>query len=172
MKRLAASCFGLGRLPLAPGTWGSLPPTIIFGLMYHFQTSSVIISIVMAALALAGSVVCVRFAPVAIAATGKSDPREVVVDEFAGQAITFLCSPFLAIGAASSGQIWAITAAGFVLFRIFDIAKPWPIRKLEKLPAGWGVLADDLLAGIYAGIGLLVFSLYLYPLLHWSQELQ
>lgn len=152
MKRLAASCFGLGRLPLAPGTWGSLPPAIIFGLMGHFHASAISISIVMAVLALAGSVVCVKFAPVAIAATGKNDPREVVADELAGQAVTFLASPFLAMGAAAPRQILITAFTGFVLFRLFDISKPWPIRKLEKLPKGWGILADDLLAGVYAWI--------------------
>jgi phosphatidylglycerophosphatase A len=150
MKRLAATCFGLGRLPGAPGTWGSLPPAIIFALMCHFRASPAVVSIAMAALALAGSIVCVQCSPVAISATGKDDPREVVADEFAGQAITFLVSPFLALGAASTGQIWAVTAAGFVLFRVFDIAKPWPIHKLEKLPEGWGILADDLMAGVFA----------------------
>ena len=89
MKRLLASCFGLGRLPLAPGTWGSLPPTIIFGLMWQFHLSGPSISIVMAALALAGSVICVKFAPAAIAATGKNDPREVVVDYIAGMTDRF-----------------------------------------------------------------------------------
>jgi phosphatidylglycerophosphatase A len=172
MKRTLTSCFGLGRLPVAPGTWGSLPPTIIFGLMNQLGTPSVVTSIIMATLAMAGSVICVKFAPAAIAATGKSDPGEVVVDEVAGQAVTFLFSPFLFTEAATSGQIWLITALGFVLFRLFDIVKPWPIRKLEKLPNGWGVLADDLLAGVFAGIGLLVFTLYLYPLLSWSQDLQ
>jgi len=152
MKRLAASCFGLGRLPLAPGTWGSLPPVIIFGLMWQFHASSIIISNVMAALALAGSVVCVKYAGVVIAATGNNDPREVVIDEFAGQAFTFLVSPFLGMSSVSSVQIWLIAAAGFVLFRIFDVSKPWPIRKLERLPAGWGILADDLLAGVYAAV--------------------
>jgi len=84
MKRLLASCFGLGRLPVAPGTWGSLPAAIIFGLMWQLHASGISISIVMAALALAGSVVCVRFAPVVIRATGKGDPGEVVADELAG----------------------------------------------------------------------------------------
>lgn len=111
----------------------------------------------MAALALAGSVVCVLFAPAAIAATGKNDPGEVVVDELAGQAITFLACPFLALGAASTGQIWAVSAAGFVLFRAFDIAKPWPIHKLENFPKGWGILADDLMAGVFAWIALQIF---------------
>ena len=152
MRRLAASCFGLGRLPLAPGTWGSLPPTIIFAMMCHFGTSAVLISIVMAILAFVGSVVCVKFAPAIIAATGKTDPREVVADELAGQAITFLAIAFLTIGAATPRQIWGITVLGFVLFRLFDIVKPWPIRKLEKLPKGWGVLADDLMASVYAAV--------------------
>ena len=156
MRRLLASCFGLGRLPLAPGTWGSLPAAIIFGLMCHFHASGILISIVMAALALAGSIVCVRFAPVVIRATGKGDPGEVVADELAGQAVTFLFIPFLTLETFSTGQIWVTTVAGFLLFRLFDIAKPWPIRRLEKLPEGWGVLADDLLAGVYAGIVLLL----------------
>ncbi|MBA7636040.1 Phosphatidylglycerophosphatase A [subsurface metagenome] len=152
MKRLLTSCFGLGRLPVAPGTWGSLPPTIIFGLMCQFHLSGPSISIVMVALVLAGSVICVKFAPAAIAATGNTDPREVVADELAGQAVTFLVSPFLAISAVSSKDVWIATGLGFILFRLFDIVKPCPIRRLEKLPEGWGVLADDLLAGVYAAI--------------------
>lgn len=152
MKRLLASCFGLGRLPIAPGTWGSLPPTIIFGLMCQFHVSGISISIVMAAITIAGSIICVRLAPAAIAATGKNDPGEVVADELAGQAVTFLVSPFVAISAVSSRDIWVAAVLGFFLFRLFDIAKPWPIRKLEKLPKGWGVLADDLLAGVFAAI--------------------
>ncbi len=156
MKRLLTSCFGLGRLPVAPGTWGSLLVAIIFGLMCQFHLSGPSISIVMAALALAGSVICVKFAPAAIAATGKNDPGEVVADELAGQAVTFLAIPFFIPVILTTGQICIITSGGFLLFRLFDIVKPWPIRKLEKLPEGWGVLADDLLAGVYAGIVLLL----------------
>jgi len=156
MKRLFTSCFGLGRLPVAPGTWGSLPPAIIFGLMWQFGASPLWISTVMGILAVAGSVICVKLAPAAIAATGKDDPREVVADELAGQAVTFVAVPLILSGAVTSSQIWMIAVAGFVLFRLFDIAKPWPIRKLEKLPQGWGILADDLLAGVYAAIGLFI----------------
>lgn len=152
MKRLFTSCFGLGRLPVAPGTWGSLPPAVVFGLMCSLNAPPVAISIVMAALILAGSAACVAFAPAAIAATGRNDPGEVVADELAGQAVTFLISPFLAMGTASPKQIWITALAGFVLFRIFDISKPWPISRLEKLPAGWGILADDLLAGVFAWV--------------------
>ena len=116
-----------------------------------------LISIVMAVLALVASVICVKFAPAVIAATGKSDPREVVADEFAGQAVTFLATPFLFTNTISTSQIWATTVLGFFLFRLFDIFKPWPGRKLEKLSKGWGILADDLSAGVYSGIALLIF---------------
>jgi phosphatidylglycerophosphatase A len=151
MKRLLASCFGLGRLPLAPGTWGSLPPAIIFALLCYFETSAILLSIVMAALALAGSIVCVKCASAVIAATGKSDPRQLVADEFAGQALVFVAAAFL-----HEPDFMRTAVLGFVFFRIFDIAKPWPIRRLEKLPSGWGILADDLLAGLYAAIALVI----------------
>lgn len=161
MKRMLTSCFGLGRLPLAPGTWGSLPAVIIFGLMSYFGASPALITNVMAALVLAGGFVCVQFAPATIAATGKDDPREVVADELAGQAVAFLFSPFLAMGAATDRQILITAFTGFVLFRLFDISKPWPIRKLEQYPAGWGILADDLLAGVFAWIVLQIFIKFL-----------
>ena len=154
IKRLLTSCFGLGRLPVAPGTWGSLPAAVIFGLMGHFHVAPLTMSIVMAGVTLISSVICVGYAPAAIAATGKSDPGEVVADELAGQAVTFLISPFLPLAFAPIKHVWLAAGGGFVLFRIFDIVKPWPIRKLETLPKGWGILADDLLAGVYAWIAL------------------
>jgi phosphatidylglycerophosphatase A len=160
MKRLLASCFGLGWLPLAPGTWGSLPPAAIFALMSYLNLSSTLICLVMVLLILAGSIVCVVCAPATLTATGKTDPPEVVVDEFAGQALTFIFTCALI-----NPPVLATTIGGLLLFRFFDIVKPWPIRKLEKLPQGWGVLADDLLAGVYAGIALLI-CLRLYA--HWS----
>jgi phosphatidylglycerophosphatase A len=156
MKRLLASCFGLGRLPIAPGTWGSLPPVVIFGIMCQFHFSVPSITIIMAALFLAGSVICVKFAPAAIEATGKNDPGEVVADELAGQSVTFLAVPFFIPVTLTPSQICIITSAGFLLFRFFDILKPWPIRKLEKLPKGYGILADDLLAGVFAAIVLVI----------------
>lgn len=156
MKRMLTSCFGLGLLPLCPGTWGSLPVAVIFALMCHFGVSAVPIAITMAVLTVAGSVICVVLAPAIITATGKSDPGEVVADEFAGQAVTFLAAAFLLTGEISTRQILFTTFMGFMHFRIFDIAKPWPICKLEKLPAGWGVLADDILAAVFAAIVLLV----------------
>jgi undecaprenyl-diphosphatase len=147
MKRLLASCFGLGWLPLAPGTWGSLPPAIIFALLCYFKTSTLLLSIAMVVLALVGSIVCVKFAPAVIAETGDSDPAQLVADEFAGQALTLI-----AVLAVHPQDAFFATAIAFLLFRIFDLLKPWPVYKFEVLPAGWGILADDLAAGIYASL--------------------
>ena len=158
MKRLFTSCFGLGYLPVAPGTAGSLPPVIIFALLCTFGTPPIIVIIIMAVLALAGSIACIKFAPAVIAETGKADPGEVVVDEFAGQSIALLPLSFLLPQSASLGQIWTISLTGLIVFRVFDIVKPWPIRRLEKLPGGWGILADDLLAGLFAVIFIMLLS--------------
>jgi phosphatidylglycerophosphatase A len=155
MKRLLASCFGLGWLPVAPGSWGSLPSAIIFGLVCYFSGSAVIAISLMIALIMVGSFVCVKFSYVAVAATGNKDPNEVVADEIAGQALTFLAMPLL-MADVSGGQIGWIVLLGYFLFRLFDTVKPWPSYRLEELPAGWGILADDLMAGIYAGIALFI----------------
>ena len=152
MKRLLTSCLGLGWLPIAPGTWGSLPPAIIFGLIGSIGASAAVSTTIMAICALAGSFVCVQFAPPAIEATSSGDPGEVVADEFAGQSVTLVVSPLLGVGDVSASRIWIVALAGFLLFRVFDIAKPWPIQKLEKLPQGWGILADDLLAVVFSAI--------------------
>jgi undecaprenyl-diphosphatase len=152
MKRILTSCFGLGLLPGAPGTAGSLPVVIIFFIMVYYGLPVWLSFIVLALLVLAGGFVCVRFAPAVISATGKKDPREVVADEFAGQAVTFLfILPFVSVT-----EVFAVSVLGFLLFRLFDIVKPYPVRGLERLPAGTGILADDLGAGVYAGICLLI----------------
>ena len=152
MKRLLTSCFGLGYLPIAPGTWGSMPVAAVFGLMCCYQDVSVItVSVMMGVIVLAGSIICVLFGPEVIEATAKKDPSEVVSDEAAGQAVTFIGAC-----AAGAGSAVIITIAGFLLFRLFDILKPFPCRRLEKLPKGFGILADDLMAGVYAAIVLQV----------------
>jgi phosphatidylglycerophosphatase A len=152
IKRLLTSCFGLGLLPGAPGTWGSLPPAAAFGLVCYFSGSELIGFLVMLVFFIAGAVICIRFSDTAIAATGKNDPREVVADEVAGQALTFIILSFSIDAIQSVNRLIIVTAAGFALFRLFDIIKPWPVRRLEKLPGVYGILADDLLAGVYAGI--------------------
>jgi phosphatidylglycerophosphatase A len=108
----------------------------------------------MAVLLVAFSWICIRYAPAVIAATGKKDPQMIVADEVAGQALTMLVIALL-----NPGNICNTTVLGFVLFRLFDITKPWPCRRLEKLPTGVGILADDLMAGVYGGI---VASILIY----------
>ncbi|MBN2019219.1 MAG: phosphatidylglycerophosphatase A [Sedimentisphaerales bacterium] len=156
MKRLLTSCFGLGRLPLAPGSWGSLPPAIAFGLVCYFGAKALPQFLVMLAFFIAGSVICLKFSDAAVAATGKADPNEVVADEVAGQAFTFMVLTFVENTDLTISQIVTIVTTGFFLFRLFDTIKPWPSYRLEELHGGLGILADDLMAGLYAGIAMAV----------------
>jgi phosphatidylglycerophosphatase A len=146
MHKLLTSSFGLGFLPVAPGTWGSLAPAVIYmaaGILIGPRTA--IAS--MAVLLILGCVVTVMCSPKVIALTGSKDPGQIVSDEVAGQALTLLLVQWL----MPTAEFCIAAAAGFGLFRLFDIIKPWPCRRLENLPAGWGILADDLAAGIWAG---------------------
>jgi len=107
---------------------------------------------VMALMLVVGCVACVAYAPASMAATGRIDPGEVVMDEFAAQALTFLLLPLVAVRGFCGWECAVLAAVGFLAFRVVDIVKPWPINKLERLPAGWGILADDLAAGVCAAI--------------------
>jgi phosphatidylglycerophosphatase A len=124
-------------------------------MMALLKAPAISISIVMAALVVAGSVACIKLAPAVIALTGKSDPSEVVADEVAGQALTFLAVPLL-MPTFTFEQLCIVVILGYLLYRAFDSVKPWPIHRLEKLPAGWGILADDLMAAVYAAVALTI----------------
>jgi phosphatidylglycerophosphatase A len=141
----------LGWLPIAPGTWGSLPPAILFGLLMYSGAPAAT-TVVMAIMLAAGCVACVLYSPASIAARGDDDPGEVVMDEFAAQALTFLVLPLMAPRGLCGWESFVLAGIGFLAFRVLDITKPWPIKKLERLPAGWGILADDLAAGIGSAI--------------------
>jgi phosphatidylglycerophosphatase A len=147
-RRWLTSCLGLGFGPVAPGTWGSLPPVVLYLFLAWLGTGTMATTIAMAVLVIVGSVVCVVWSPVAIAACGKKDPGEVVADELAGQAIALLAVPPL----TDPRHILIVAATAFMAFRVLDIVKLWPCRRLERLPAGWGILLDDLAAGVYAAI--------------------
>ncbi|MDD5135462.1 MAG: phosphatidylglycerophosphatase A [Phycisphaerae bacterium] len=151
MKKLILSCFGLGFLPIAPGTWGSLLPVGLFLVVHSIWPNGCILSMILAAMIIVSSILCILLAGEAEKIANKKDPGWVVIDEFAGQAITLLPIVFM------TEKIPLMTAAAFVFFRIFDILKPTPIRRLEKLGGGVGILADDLLAGVYAAIALWLF---------------
>lgn len=156
---LAVTTFGVGYLPLAPGTWGSIVGVgiyLLFGwLENNFSantsadgwTAAQIAAWVHAGNLILFTLFCLLGIWAANRATilfGVKDPPEAVVDEIIGQLIVFLFVPFDAH--------WYFVLSGFVLFRIFDIWKPYPIDSLQNLPAGIGVCADDILAGVYGGV--------------------
>ena len=149
---LLTTCFGLGKLPVAPGTWGSLPPVVLYMVLGFLYPAANVPAMVF--LLVTFSWICIHYAPVVVAATGKKDPGMVVADEVAGQAITMGVIALL-----SPDNICYTAVLGFVLFRLFDITKPWPCKRLEKLPGGAGILADDLMAGVY---GAIVASIAIY----------
>ncbi|MFQ5970679.1 MAG: phosphatidylglycerophosphatase A [Alphaproteobacteria bacterium] len=133
---LVATWFGLGRLPVAPGTWASLAALpIAAGIVWI--GGPWLLSAAIVAAALAGAWAAGRYAE----AMHARDPRAVVVDEVAGQWLALL----------PLSLDWRYYVAAFVAFRLFDILKPWPCRRLERLPGGAGIMADDIAAGVYAG---------------------
>jgi phosphatidylglycerophosphatase A len=132
--------FGCGRSPIAPGTVGSAAAILIAIALHRYAAFGPLSFAVMAAL---------LFAPATWAATVSAraaklkDPQFVVVDEVIGQ--------WIALAGARSLN-WQGFLAAFALFRLFDIWKPAPVRQLERLPGGWGINADDAMAGIYAAL--------------------
>lgn len=147
MYKFLTSWFGLGLLPVAPGTWGSLFPAVVYmtaGMLWDANAAAVS----MAVLVLAGSAVTVAFSPKIIGLTDSKDPGQIVSDEVAGQALTLLLAQVLVPAAGYC----TTSAVCFGLFRFYDIIKPFPCKQLEKLPAGWGILADDIAAGLWAAI--------------------
>jgi phosphatidylglycerophosphatase A len=156
-----ATC-GVGYLPLAPGTWGSLVGVGVYVLVRgvamklffgaaagrHFTLLHVYYGVV--AFELAVVVMITLFGIWAASRTeklsGRKDPSKVVIDEVAGQFIALMPVPFV-LGAA-----WWPVILAFVLFRIFDIVKPYPARRFESLHGGLGIMADDVVAGVYAAV--------------------
>jgi phosphatidylglycerophosphatase A len=164
-----ATAFGLGYLPKAPGTWGSLGGVVLAWCVMYTSVMQVapriypggelsnppalwwssfawgelqVIAIV--------SVIGVWAADRTAKYLRTEDPQIVVIDEVAGQLIAYL-------GLATPKTFalnWKYLLLGFILFRVFDIWKPFPARQAESLPGGWGIMADDWIAGIYAALGL------------------
>ncbi len=151
-----ATWFGAGFLPFAPGTWGSLAAIPVVHLLGVWQGPGAVLGF-----AIAISLIGVHASGVTARLRGVEDPSEVVVDEVAGQAIALLpVYSLLAPDAPWRVRGPAILAA-FLLFRILDVVKPGPVRRLERLPGGYGIMADDILGGGIAGVlvalGLLIW---------------
>jgi phosphatidylglycerophosphatase A len=139
-----ATFLGTGYLKPGPGTYGSVAAAalwLVAGWLVHHRTlhlAFVTVGLV-AAITAFGIPAATRVAREA----GRTDPGFVVVDEVAGQWVALLLVP----------PLWTNALVAVLLFRFFDILKPWPIRKLEALPEGTGIMADDLLAGVFALAG-------------------
>ncbi len=129
----------IGHLPKAPGTWGSAAAVIAAPFVF-LPLSPTVRCLILAALFIVGGLAASR----AEAVIGSKDPGSVVIDEVLGQWMVFALFPIM--------TTWQILL-GFILFRLFDIAKPWPVKAAENwLPGGFGVMIDDLLAGLYAAL--------------------
>src|SRR5271167_4744064 len=140
--------FGVGRIKPAPGTWGSLATVVLWALASsRIPAASRVWATIIAAAAV--TLIGIPAATRAARASGLKDPQFVVIDEVAGQLVTLIAVPLA----------WKTFLASLILFRIFDMWKPFPIRRLERLPEGTGIVVDDLGAGIYA---LAVMHLLLY----------
>jgi phosphatidylglycerophosphatase A len=145
---LVATFFGIGHLHPGPGTWGSAATVLLWWLLGRWiapawQTWAA------ALLALAVVLIGIPAATQVARASGRKDPQFVVIDEVAGQLVTLIAAPIA----------WQSLLLGFILFRAFDIVKPPPVRQLERLPEGIGIVVDDVGAGLY---GLAVMQVVLH----------
>ncbi len=153
-ERFKTACvtgLGSGLLPGPTGTWGSLVAVVLFaGWWLTAGTSRLLHEVVLLVALAAACVVAIRFGPWAITRYRRPDPKQFTLDEVAGQWLALLALP---IGTdAGLTPLLTVLAGQFVLFRFFDVLKPTPARELERLPGGWGILADDLAAGLYANL--------------------
>jgi len=156
LARAVATFGGLGDKLPAPGTTvGSLPPALLWmGLCMAVPTNQLRIALTAVGLVVF-AIIGIWSSEIEAERRQESDPRPIVVDEAAGQWLTFLVAlPFVPLMTTVHLAIFA--AAGFFLFRFFDVVKVWPIKAFEKLPGGIGIVADDLAAGYFAAACLII----------------
>ena len=162
MKLWIAQGFGIGRIPIAPGTFGSVLGLGWFALLDSFKSWPVFIVGSVGAAA-----VSVWLCGEAERILGKTDPGSVVLDEII--AIPFCFAGWLAFISYRQHQWagpdyfcahWLSSIGVFALFRLFDVAKPWPVRQSQRLQGGWGVTIDDLLAAVYVNLVVLAVLAY------------
>ncbi len=146
---LAIATCGVGSLPLMPGTFGSLVGVAIFLALSKVAIGNVLLLVAIIVAIFAGIWAGTRTEEL----SGRKDPGKIVVDEVAGQLIALLPLAFVK---------WSMITVtiSFILFRLFDIFKPYPANRLQELEGGMGVMFDDLVAGVYAAliVGVLVYG--------------
>ena len=142
-----ATCFKVGYLPFAPGTWGSVFAILLWWVLLKDLNTYIFGAIIIIFL-LIGIVV----SNIIIDQSGDHDPSHIIIDELVGQWLALFLIPdgFFNI------------AISFILFRFFDIIKPWPIRLIEKFPKGLGVMSDDLTAGLITLVLIQIINIYLF----------
>jgi phosphatidylglycerophosphatase A len=136
---LVATFFGIGRLRPGPGTWASAT-TVLLWTALCLALAPALRTPIAIALALLVVLIGIPAATKVARGSGIKDPQFVVIDEVAGQLVALIAVPFA----------WKSFLAAFILFRVFDIVKPPPVRQLEALPDGTGIVLDDVAAGLYA----------------------
>ncbi len=142
-----ATCFKVGYLPLAPGTWGSVFAILLWWVLLK-DLNTYIFGVVIIIFLLIGIVV----SNIIIDQSGDHDPSHIIIDELVGQWLALFLLP----------EGFFNIAISFILFRFFDIIKPWPIRLIEKLPKGLGVMSDDFTAGLITLVLIQVINIYLF----------
>lgn len=143
LSKIISSFFGAGYFPVAPGTLTSLVVILAYK-FYLFRLSWSLYLLILFLLFFIGVYASTKVE----SESRKKDPRKIVIDEACGQLLVLF----------RMGDAWFPILFGFLLFRIFDIAKPYPIKKVETLPSGWGIMMDDIVAAIFAGV---IINLYL-----------
>lgn len=142
-----ATVGGVGDLRPAPGTWASVAAGVL-ALALVLALPAAALTPVLLVAALLSTLAGLATAGAAARRLGRGDPAQVVIDEVAGVLLAVACIPAAAL---AREPVLAIGVA-VALFRVFDIAKPWPVASCERLPGAFGIMADDLLAGLLAGL--------------------
>jgi phosphatidylglycerophosphatase A len=144
-----ATGLGAGYFPVAPGTAGSAVGLVLVIALRQAGLDPVRWAVCLTATSGLLFVLGVWSAGKAEKVFARVDPGQVVIDEVVGQIITFIATP---------GVTWRGLIAGFILFRVFDIIKPFPARRAERFPGGWGIMLDDVVAGLYSLLALVILG--------------
>jgi phosphatidylglycerophosphatase A len=142
-----ATCFKVGYLPLAPGTWGS-----VFAILLWWAFLKNVNIYIFGILIIFSFLIGIVASNIVIDQRGDADPSYIIIDELVGQWLALLFIP----------QEYFYIVISFISFRFFDIIKPWPISLIEKLPKGLGVMSDDFIAGLITLVLIQIIHIYLF----------